>query len=77
MVTRVMSPPGERDQHVQILLGAYILGGLPPDEAAAVAAHLGRCARCRAEHAELAQVPSWLDLLAESADSAAEQPDGT
>jgi anti-sigma factor RsiW len=76
MVTGAMSPAGERDPHVQILLGAYVLGGLPAGEAAAVAAHLSRCARCRAEHAELAEVPPWLDLLTGPAD-AAEQPDGT
>jgi anti-sigma factor RsiW len=46
-----------------MLLGAYVLGGLPADEAAAVRVHLDGCAQCRAEHDELACVPSWLDLV--------------
>jgi predicted anti-sigma-YlaC factor YlaD len=48
---------------VQLLLGAYVLGGLTALQEAAVQAHLERCARCRAEYDELAVVPSWLDLL--------------
>jgi anti-sigma factor RsiW len=49
-----------------LLLGAYLLGGLSAAEHAAVREHLDRCALCRAEHDELACVPGWLDLLAES-----------
>ena len=49
---------------MQLLLGAYVLGGLSAPEEAAVRAHLEGCAPCRAEHNELACVPSWLDLLA-------------
>lgn len=44
------------------LLGAYVLGGLDPDEAVAVERHLEGCAGCRAEHAELATTPGLLDL---------------
>jgi hypothetical protein len=44
-------------------LGAFLLGGLAAHEAAAIRAHLGGCAQCRAEHDELACVPGWLDLL--------------
>jgi len=51
---------------MQVLLGAYILGGLSAAEKTAVREHLDRCARCRAEHDDLACVPGWLDLLAES-----------
>lgn len=60
-----MTTPPEpgRSGHVQLLLGAYVLGGLSPADEAAVAAHLARCAPCQAEYEELACVPSWLDLL--------------
>lgn len=66
MVNRGMASARERGTHVQILLGAYILGGLSAAEDAAVREHLDRCALCRAEHDELTCVPGWLDLLAES-----------
>jgi anti-sigma factor RsiW len=61
-----MASAGERGKHVQILLGAYLLGGLSAHEEAAVRAHLDCCAQCQAEHDELACVPAWLDLLAEA-----------
>jgi anti-sigma factor RsiW len=60
-----MASDRERGTHVQVLLGAYILGGLSAAEGAAVRDHLDRCALCRAEYDELACVPGWLDLLAE------------
>jgi anti-sigma factor RsiW len=44
-------------------LGAYILGGLPPAEAARVRGHLDVCGRCQSEHDYLAVVPDWLDGL--------------
>lgn len=44
-------------------LGAYILGGLPPAEAARVCAHLDVCGQCRSEHDYLAVVSDWLDEL--------------
>lgn len=34
-------------------LGAYVLGALPPDEAATLEAHLATCAGCRAERDDL------------------------
>ena len=43
------------------LLGAYLLGGLEPDEAAAFEQHLGSCADCRQELDELASLPALLD----------------
>jgi len=46
------------------LLGGYVLGGLEPDEAAAVREHLPGCAACAAEHASLAALPALLDLAA-------------
>ena len=45
------------------LLGAYLLGGLEPDEAAAFEQHLGSCADCRQELDELASLPALLDAL--------------
>ncbi|MDR7083484.1 putative anti-sigma-YlaC factor YlaD [Arthrobacter ginsengisoli] len=45
------------------LLGAYLLGGLEPDEAAAFEQHLGSCADCRRELDELASLPALLDAL--------------
>lgn len=43
-------------------LGALVLGGLDPDDAVAVEAHLAACPDCRAEHADIAGVPALLDL---------------
>jgi anti-sigma factor RsiW len=54
--------PG-RPAHVQLLLGAYVLGGLSPEEEAVVEAHLPECKQCRAEYEEMTCVPPWLDLL--------------
>lgn len=45
------------------LLGAYLLGGLEPDEAAAFEQHLASCADCRQELDELASLPALLDAL--------------
>ena len=45
------------------LLGAYLLGGLPPDEAAAFERHLAECPDCRAELDELASLPALLDAV--------------
>ena len=44
-------------------LGAYVLGGLEPEEAAEVREHLERCPDCAREHAELAVLPAKLDLI--------------
>ncbi|MEQ4520433.1 zf-HC2 domain-containing protein [Pseudarthrobacter sp. B907] len=45
------------------LLGAYLLGGLPPDEAADFERHLAECRDCRAELDELASLPALLDAV--------------
>lgn len=63
--------------HVQLQLGAYVLGGLSAAEEADVRAHLDRCVRCRAAHEELAVVPPWLDLLrSDEADADGPGPPG-
>lgn len=49
-----------------MFLGAYLMGGLPEDDAAAVRAHLEVCAMCKAEHDDLAPVPGWLSLLSDT-----------
>jgi anti-sigma factor RsiW len=45
-------------------IGAYIVGALDPDAAAAVRQHLARCADCRAEYDELAPLRGVLDRCA-------------
>lgn len=45
------------------LLGAYVLGGLDPDDLALFEAHLQHCGACRKELAELEKVPMLLDSL--------------
>jgi putative zinc finger protein len=46
----------------KLSLGAYALGDLPPDERAALAAHLEGCAECRAELRSLEGVAALLPL---------------
>jgi anti-sigma-K factor RskA len=54
-------------------LGAYVLGGLEPEEAAEVRDHLERCPECAREHAELAGLPAKLDLI-EAPEEALQRP---
>jgi len=49
------------------MLGAFLLGGLSPDEAARVRAHLETCAQCRAEHDLVEPVARELALLGPAA----------
>ena len=42
------------------MLGAYLLGHLPPEERVGLEAHLDGCAECRAELAELGPVSGAL-----------------
>lgn len=44
-------------------LGAYVLGALAPEQAAAVRAHLDGCPLCRAEMRDLAWIPALLSLV--------------
>jgi anti-sigma factor RsiW len=62
-----MRRTGNGSGHVRMLLGAFLLGGLSAREESVVRAHLGVCAKCRAEHEYLASVPLWLDLACEGA----------
>jgi len=54
-------------------LGAYVLGGLEPEEAAEVREHLAHCPDCAREHAELAVLPAKLDLI-EAPEEALQRP---
>jgi hypothetical protein len=54
-------------------VGAYALGALDPDEAAAVRRHLEVCEECRAEHDALTPLPNLLSL-AGGAEEAVEKP---
>jgi anti-sigma factor RsiW len=54
-------------------LGAYALGALEPDEAAAVRRHLQGCPKCTAESESLAELPALLSL-AGGAEAAVTEP---
>jgi hypothetical protein len=54
-------------------VGAYALGALDPDDAAAVRRHLETCPQCAAEHDELAPLPGLLSLAA-GAEKAVNEP---
>jgi hypothetical protein len=49
-------------EHLRSAIGAYALGALDPDEAAAVRRHLEVCPDCAAEHDALAPLPGLLSL---------------
>lgn len=46
-------------------LGGFVLDGLDPEEVDEVEDHLGSCAACRAEVAQLDELPALLDVAAE------------
>jgi hypothetical protein len=54
-------------------LGAYVLGALEPDEAAAVRRHLEECPECAAERDALTPLPGLLSL-ADGAEAAVNEP---
>ncbi len=51
------------DADLHQLLGAYLLGGLEPHDAAAFDHHLTVCSECRQELDELASLPALLDAV--------------
>ncbi len=57
----------DEQDHVQDLVGAYVLGAVTPDEAALVEEHLQSCASCRRLERELREVeqrlPEWAGEL--------------
>jgi predicted anti-sigma-YlaC factor YlaD len=58
-----MRKQGLGGRHVTVLLGVYVLGGLRGQQEDRVRAHLARCARCRAEYEDLAEVPVLLNMI--------------
>jgi hypothetical protein len=60
-------------EHLRTAVGAYALGALDPDEAAAVRRHLETCPECAAVHHELAPLPGLLSL-AGGAEKAVTEP---
>lgn len=67
-----MTPDCER---LRPSLGAYVLGGLEPAEAAALEEHLASCPDCRSEHASLAGLPALLARVSlEQVEAAADEP---
>ncbi|MFF2841440.1 zf-HC2 domain-containing protein [Paenarthrobacter sp. NPDC057981] len=63
-------------ESVHQLLGAYLLGGLEPEEARAFEDHLARCPECRRELEELESLPALLDAVP-AADAVALTSGGT
>lgn len=59
-------------EHLRPELGAYVLGGLDPEQAAAVKRHLETCPECAAEHAALAPLPDLLSLAGGAEEATAE-----
>jgi len=55
--------------HVRPDIGAYVLGGLEPEEEVAVREHLATCSECASEHASLAGLPRLLALAAPMAEA--------
>lgn len=55
-------------------IGAYIVGALDRDAAAAVSSHLMRCVDCRGEYNELAPLRTLLDVLSDQVDWARDPP---
>ncbi|HET9944066.1 MAG TPA: zf-HC2 domain-containing protein [Actinomycetes bacterium] len=68
--------PGTEPEHeeLQLLLGAFVLGGLDPAEHQAFSRHLRTCAVCQREAAQLSGLPALLDLVEPGAEP--EETDG-
>ncbi|MHB1007965.1 MAG: zf-HC2 domain-containing protein [Propionibacteriaceae bacterium] len=52
---------------LQVLMGAYVLGGLNDADHAAFAAHLRECPLCQRELAQVSSIPRLLDLASPEA----------
>ena len=52
---------------LQVLMGAYVLGGLSEADHAAFAEHLRECPICQRELAQVSGIPRLLDLASDSA----------
>ncbi|MGW2564589.1 anti-sigma factor family protein [Streptomyces sp. NPDC001514] len=58
-----MTVPPSGSPHVELLLGAYVLGALAPEEDAGVARHLACCDPCRAAYLDLADARALLAMV--------------
>jgi hypothetical protein len=79
-VTAGPAPEPEHEE-LQLLLGAFVLGGLDTVEHQAFSRHLRTCQVCQREAAQLSGLPALLDLVepgpeSGSADGAVPDPDG-
>jgi len=63
-------------EHDHSQLGAYVLGGLEPDEVSTVEQHLAGCAECRTEVAELEEMKEFLGEVPPEAFLDGPPPDG-
>ena len=73
--------PEPEHEELQLLLGAFVLGGLDTAEHHAFTRHLRTCQVCQREAAQLSGLPALLDLVepgseSGSADGAVPDPDG-
>jgi Putative zinc-finger len=74
-------PPEPEHEELQLLLGAFVLGGLDTVEHQAFTRHLRTCQVCQREAAQLSGLPALLDLVepgseSGSVDAAVPDPDG-
>ncbi|MFJ4191870.1 zf-HC2 domain-containing protein [Kitasatospora sp. NPDC089509] len=61
-----MSGEAPDGSHVRLLLGAYLLGALTPQEDERVARHLPDCPTCTAEYFELSDMTALLAMVGEA-----------
>jgi Putative zinc-finger len=68
---------GSEPEHeeLQLLLGAFVLGGLEPAEHQAFTRHLRSCGDCQREAAQLSGLPALLDMVEPGHEAAS--PDGS
>jgi anti-sigma factor RsiW len=69
---------GETTEHEQLreLLGAFVLGGLEPEEHRAFSRHLRTCSDCQREAGQLSGLPALLELARPGGGQPAEAPVG-
>lgn len=73
MSARLGSEP--EHEELQLLLGAFVLGGLEPAEHQAFTRHLRSCGDCQREAAQLSGLPALLDMVEPGHEAAS--PDGS
>jgi anti-sigma factor RsiW len=58
--------PHDEEPHVRLLLGAYVLGCLTPEEDRQTSGHLQLCDACRVEYLEMVEAQNVLSLITEA-----------